>query len=91
MMSESHSRWAEPPPAQWPNASVDDLLAASQDVDREVRQAAVEALSGQQDARAVEALQRALDDTDLWVRRAAARGLQIVEGPADGTETPLAS
>jgi HEAT repeat protein len=91
MMSESHSRWAEPPPAQWPNASVDDLLSAAQDVDREVRQAAVEALSGQSDVRAVEALQRALDDTDLWVRRAAARGLQIVEGPAGGAETPMAS
>jgi len=90
-MSESHSRWAEPPPPQWPNASVEDLLAASQDADREVRQAAVEALSVEQDPRAVEALQRALDDTDLWVRRAAARGLQNVDGPVDGAENPMAS
>jgi HEAT repeat protein len=81
----------EPPKSQWPNASVDVLLAASQDADREVRQAAVEALSGEADPRAVEALHRALDDTDLWVRRAAARGLQSVEGPAGAAENPLAS
>jgi HEAT repeat protein len=52
-------------------AGIEAIIDALSDWDRDVRQAAAEALGRISDSRAAQALARALEDTDRWVRQAA--------------------
>ena len=61
-------------------AGIEAIIDALGDWDRDVRQAAAEALGRLSDSRAAQALARALDDSDEWVRKAAGKARQAATG-----------
>ena len=74
-------------------AALQALLQALGDWDRDVRQAAAEALGRIADQRAVEPLKAALEDADGWVRRSVEQALRRMgwQRDANGRELVTAS
>jgi HEAT repeat protein len=60
-------------------AGIEAIIDALADWDRDVRMAAAEALGRISDSRAAQALARALEDSDEWVRQAAGRARQAAK------------
>ena len=60
---------------------VTDLIRALRDKDGRIREAAVDALGEIKDARAVEPLCAALRDTEIVIRRHAAKALNMIGQP----------